>query len=177
MTKVTKRQNAKGLKTQRCSSVACSHQTLQNSSSDWFKCWSQVCCEPRLFIPKHLHWLVHYRYRSTLWGRLQTAIIPVFAGVVAIPVPVLQSNPEVYPSDGGLCHVSNLLCLATEFFFPSRVTESACATVNSTRHSHNTLQCPATNTVIFAKTRYLSEINQICMQPIVFFYFSSCQLL
>lgn len=64
----------------------------------------------------HLHWLVHYRYRSTPWGRLQTEIIPVVAGVVAMLLPVLQVNPEVYPSDGGLCHLSNLPCLDTEFF-------------------------------------------------------------
>lgn len=43
-------------------------------------------------------------------------IIPGVAGVVTILVPLLQVNSEVYPSDGGLCHHSNLPFLTTEFF-------------------------------------------------------------
>lgn len=103
MRKMSKHQSLEGLKTRHCSSVPRSRQTLQKSSSAWLE-----CCEARLFVPMHLHWLLHYRYRSTPWGRLQTEIIPVVAGVVAILVPVLQVNPEG-------C-VESLICLATEFF-------------------------------------------------------------
>lgn len=130
----------------------------------------------------HLHWLVHFRYRSTPWGRLQTEIIPVVARVVAIPVPVLQVNPEVYPSDGGLCCISNLPCLATEFSPPEHWRCLCDSRFHLALSQHPAMPCNKHSSLakISYGILYLSEmglhslrsgIPDICMQLIFLFFF------
>lgn len=59
----------------RCDRLPRTRQTDRQACADvevspffWFECRHQLCCEPRLFISVHLHWLVHFQMQKYTLG-------------------------------------------------------------------------------------------------------------